>query len=174
MSFSWSGIPNTGYCAGQHIVNGGAVVGAQTALVAKGYYLDPRYPVDGLFGPVSTAATVLFQRANFIAVDGCIGPQTWSYLQAGMIRLASPNAYETYYLEGTTCCHVWYGYGRFFDSDPNQDPVNDCLWTITLDDDTEPRPYTSGPPALAYRHQHVRMRQRGPLYWTLSEPLGAC
>jgi len=33
--------------------------------------------IDGVFGPLTYAATVAYQKAGRIAVDGVVGPQTW-------------------------------------------------------------------------------------------------
>lgn len=35
---------------------------------------------DGLFGPLTDAATKKFQQCADIIVDGIVGPQTWSFL----------------------------------------------------------------------------------------------
>jgi len=58
---------------------GGAVEDIQRLLKAKGF--DPG-PVDGGFGPRTTAAVVAFQTAKGLAADGIVGPQTWARLRA--------------------------------------------------------------------------------------------
>ncbi|MEG4976450.1 peptidoglycan-binding domain-containing protein [Microcoleus sp. K4-B3] len=42
------------------------------------------YPVatDGFFGLKTEQAVIKFQKQNKIAVDGIVGPQTWSLLGA--------------------------------------------------------------------------------------------
>lgn len=57
--------------------HGPAVVEAQTLLKKLGY--DPG-AIDGYFGPKSAAATMAFQRASSIVVDGIVGPTTWTML----------------------------------------------------------------------------------------------
>ena len=57
---------------------GGAVTIAQVGLNARGYSLVG----DGIFGPATDGAVRAFQSANGLAVDGIIGPQTWSALLA--------------------------------------------------------------------------------------------
>ncbi|THV39670.1 hypothetical protein FAB82_17300 [Glycomyces buryatensis] len=39
--------------------------------------------IDGIFGPGSTAAVKLFQKAKSLLVDGIVGPKTWSRLVKG-------------------------------------------------------------------------------------------
>lgn len=56
---------------------GPEVVVLQTLLRAKGFY---RARVDGDFGPVTDRAVRSFQKAVGIAVDGWVGPVTWSKL----------------------------------------------------------------------------------------------
>jgi peptidoglycan hydrolase-like protein with peptidoglycan-binding domain len=34
--------------------------------------------VDGIFGPETEAATLLFQTRNGLTADGIVGPQTWA------------------------------------------------------------------------------------------------
>lgn len=58
--------------------NGPAVRELQTLLKSKGF--NPG-PVDGAFGPKTKAAVLAFQRAQGIAVDGVVGPQTWGKLK---------------------------------------------------------------------------------------------
>jgi peptidoglycan hydrolase-like protein with peptidoglycan-binding domain len=57
---------------------GDAVKIAQELLNAKGYALI----ADGIFGPRTDAATRRFQSDNRLAVDGIVGPDTWSVLVA--------------------------------------------------------------------------------------------
>lgn len=49
----------------------------QTALTKAGY---PAGPIDGYFGDKSAAATIRYQRAKRLMVDGKVGPQTWNSL----------------------------------------------------------------------------------------------
>jgi peptidoglycan hydrolase-like protein with peptidoglycan-binding domain len=58
--------------------NGDAVKIAQALLNSKGYPLVS----DGIFGPRTDAATRRFQSDNRLAVDGIVGPDTWSVLVA--------------------------------------------------------------------------------------------
>jgi peptidoglycan hydrolase-like protein with peptidoglycan-binding domain len=55
---------------------GAHVVHLQSRLRANGYSLD----ADGVFGPITEARVRAFQRAQRIAVDGIVGPQTWGRL----------------------------------------------------------------------------------------------
>ena len=38
------------------------------------------YQIDGIFGPVTTAAVEQFQGYSGLAVDGIVGPDTWAAL----------------------------------------------------------------------------------------------
>lgn len=57
---------------------GPAVRELQSLLKSKGF--NPG-PTDGIFGPKTKAAVLSFQRAQGIAVDGVVGPQTWGRLK---------------------------------------------------------------------------------------------
>lgn len=50
----------------------------QQSLVKKGYPVA----TDGFFGLKTEQAVIKFQKQNKIAVDGIVGPQTWSLLGA--------------------------------------------------------------------------------------------
>ncbi len=50
-------------------------------LVLRGW--DPTLEVDGSFGPLTEAAVRNFQASAHIAVDGIVGPTTWSFLLNG-------------------------------------------------------------------------------------------
>ncbi|KAA3646802.1 MAG: peptidoglycan-binding protein [Chloroflexi bacterium] len=56
---------------------GDAVRAAQSLLVNK---FGAGIAVDGTFGPLTESAVEDFQTANFLLVDGIIGPQTWQAL----------------------------------------------------------------------------------------------
>jgi peptidoglycan hydrolase-like protein with peptidoglycan-binding domain len=54
------------------------VVRLQTLLKQHGFYMDGA--VDGIFGPKTHQAVLVFQRSAGIAVDGIVGVQTWTAL----------------------------------------------------------------------------------------------
>jgi len=59
----------------------------------------PAVGIDGIFGPNTRNATILFQRENGLAADGIVGCQTWTKLTAmtnGALRNipATPAAYR--------------------------------------------------------------------------------
>ena len=56
---------------------GSAVRDLQARLRANGF--DPG-PIDGIFGPLTESATMSYQRAHHLIVDGIVGAQTWSAL----------------------------------------------------------------------------------------------
>ena len=62
---------------------GSDVEEAQTKLNAAG--ANPPLAVDGIFGPLTRAATVEFQTSQNLSPDGIIGPLTW-----GALDQASP------------------------------------------------------------------------------------
>lgn len=57
--------------------SGAAVTRLQQLLNAKGINIA----VDGIFGNVTRAAVVQFQKQSGIATDGIVGPQTWQALR---------------------------------------------------------------------------------------------
>lgn len=59
---------------------GPAVAEAQGLLNGAG--AAPPLATDGIFGPLTRAATVAFQRAHDLVPDGIIGPLTWAALRA--------------------------------------------------------------------------------------------
>ncbi|MDQ6949173.1 MAG: peptidoglycan-binding protein [Actinomycetota bacterium] len=79
--FSWSSLPYA-----QSGDYGGQVIGAQTAMVAKGYYYcGPACTVDGDFGPNTYDAVFAYQQdLHLSSVDGIVGPETWANLQDGL------------------------------------------------------------------------------------------
>jgi len=65
---------------------GAAVTELQRALKALGYNLGAYGPakdgVDGDFGAATKSCVKKFQKAKKITIDGIVGPQTWSKLDA--------------------------------------------------------------------------------------------
>jgi peptidoglycan hydrolase-like protein with peptidoglycan-binding domain len=60
--------------------------GATGAIVKWAQYLLVRRTlsdnqIDGVFGPVTTAAVEQFQRDSHLAIDGIVGPATWAALK---------------------------------------------------------------------------------------------
>lgn len=58
---------------------GNAVKALQTLLIGAGYSCGSK-GADGSFGPDTEAAVKAYQKAKKIAVDGSVGPKTWSKL----------------------------------------------------------------------------------------------
>lgn len=54
----------------------------QTLLIQHGYDLSP-YGADGKFGNKTLEAVKAFQKANNLSVDGVVGRNTWTALEAG-------------------------------------------------------------------------------------------
>jgi len=57
-------------------MNGPSIRQVQERLNALG--ANPRLATDGIFGPLTEAAVIAFQRANGLNSDGIIGPVTWN------------------------------------------------------------------------------------------------
>jgi len=62
---------------------GADVTTAQAILVSLGYL--PMSTAPGLFGPIMDGAVRAFQQMNKLAVDGIIGPNTWSALTGNSV-----------------------------------------------------------------------------------------
>ena len=60
----------------------GMVAYIQYALAFLGY--NPKYNIDGIFGPVTTSSVRSFQSAMHISVDGIVGPQTYGALNTAL------------------------------------------------------------------------------------------
>ena len=58
---------------------GASVTELQNLLKRAGF---PTGPVDGDFGPMTTAAVKRFQAARGLGTDGVVGPNTWAALKA--------------------------------------------------------------------------------------------
>jgi len=74
-------VPGTGYRS----PNGSMLVRVlQQRLAAAGF---PAGPIDGRYGPLTSAATVDFQSSHALQVDGIAGPQTWAALSPATLVL---------------------------------------------------------------------------------------
>lgn len=72
-----STVPVTGRPTLRQGSTGPDVVHLQERLIAHGYVLT----ADGDFGPRTASAVRMFQQASGLAVDGVVGPTTWSALE---------------------------------------------------------------------------------------------
>lgn len=61
----------------------------QAALKNAGYYTGV---IDGKIGPLTRRATEDFQKASGLAIDGKVGPKTWSILSAYLKPVVEPTA----------------------------------------------------------------------------------
>ncbi|HEX6255149.1 MAG TPA: peptidoglycan-binding protein [Euzebyales bacterium] len=61
---------------------GGVVKGLQNVLRQRGHHVV----IDGVFGPATEAAVVQFQHVVGLAVDGIVGPNTWSALNVHLVQ----------------------------------------------------------------------------------------
>jgi len=57
---------------------------------------NPRLATDGIFGPITEAAVIAFQRANGLTPDGIVGPITWGVLFARQPSPAPPSVWPPY------------------------------------------------------------------------------
>ncbi|MEU6712992.1 N-acetylmuramoyl-L-alanine amidase [Nonomuraea sp. NPDC046802] len=71
----WPAFPGRllSYRAGKPLMSGADVTTWQSRLKQLKYTIT----VDGQYGPMSSATTKVFQRAEQLAVDGTVGPNTW-------------------------------------------------------------------------------------------------
>ncbi|HTB23098.1 MAG TPA: GH25 family lysozyme [bacterium] len=78
---------------------GPPVLAIQNALIAGGYLAGP---VDGLFGPITQAALIAFQKSKKLAPDGILGPDTKAALfpLSGDIT-AFPRGIDVSHYQGT-------------------------------------------------------------------------
>lgn len=67
---------------------GNSVKALQTLLNYRGAGLT----VDGIFGANTETRVMEFQQAVQIAVDGIVGPRTWSAIRAGMVIARTPGS----------------------------------------------------------------------------------
>lgn len=91
-----SGAAPTAPTAGRPVLRSGSagpdVRTLQERLVAHGYQLGA---TDGRFGPRTEMAVRAFQQDRQLAVDGVVGPQTWSRLDVEPVPPAAPVAPAT-------------------------------------------------------------------------------
>jgi hypothetical protein len=102
----WSAGDNTGFCGR---VSGGYVLAVQRVLKGRNIYSGN---LDGQWGPQTNSATITFQANNNLSGDGCVGPQTWSALQAKTVAVRIANdcqsGLDNYYVVSGTTKEVFY------------------------------------------------------------------
>lgn len=81
---------------------------AQTALARAGFSPGT---VDGIFGANTQAAVRAFQQANGLAVDGIIGPRTWTALMAYLAGGGQPGTIRYTVQPGDTLWSIAQRYG---------------------------------------------------------------
>lgn len=72
---------------------------AQIYLMDDGLYPYTGYKLDDYVGPGTNTAIRFFQSDYHISVDGCVGPQTWSTMEANIQLLTiigCSGGYDTY------------------------------------------------------------------------------
>lgn len=88
----------------RHGSSGSAVIGLQTALNERD---SAGLSVDGIFGPLTTAAVQAFQRHMGLTADGVVGPATWQVLTLHFVPLGK--AGPGFYWYGSTNTMAYYG-----------------------------------------------------------------
>ncbi|MGH9222208.1 MAG: peptidoglycan-binding domain-containing protein [Acidimicrobiales bacterium] len=120
---------NWGYLPyAQYTDYGGHVVGVQTALTAREYYLcgSPGCVVDGDFGGNTFWAVWAFQEnMNLYYVDGEVGWETWGALQGGI--QSTGGSHPNYMLEP-------YGNTSYYDGIYD----SGCTWNSFINNDAYP------------------------------------
>lgn len=101
---SYPGVPLREGNAGPNVV----VIQSSLNRISQNYPAIPKvYPVDGIFGPGTTAAVRKFQEVFSLTVDGIVGKATWYrivQLYVGVRRLAELNS------EGQTFTGISWAY----------------------------------------------------------------
>lgn len=85
----WADNDYVGYCGD---TSGGFVTLAQAYLMNDGLYQAGTNSVDDYFGSTTENAVLGYQRYYGLSQDGCVGPSTWSTMQA------------THFFEGQSVC----------------------------------------------------------------------
>lgn len=114
---SLGGSQNANAACVDYIYRSGSSPCIKRIQVLSNYYGYAKLSVDGVYGPLTTAAIKQLQKGFSQTVDGIVGPKTWSLLctyQAGWVdevgnHMALPDNWPLADAKAAGCSKYWKG-----------------------------------------------------------------